>query len=50
MILIALKGEATLTTSDGETQTLRQGETILLPATADVVKVDGNIKFLETYV
>ena len=50
VILIALNGEATLTTSDGETQTLRQGETILLPATADVVKVDGNIKFLETYV
>ena len=50
VILIALKGEATLTTSDGETQTLRQGETILLPATADVVKVEGNIKFLETYV
>ena len=50
VILIALKGEATLTTSDGETQTLCQGETILLPATADVVKVDGNIKFLETYV
>ncbi|MGN0282050.1 MAG: type I phosphomannose isomerase catalytic subunit [Prevotella sp.] len=50
VILIGLKGNATLTTSDGEEVAFGQGETVLLPATADIVKVSGTIKFLETYV
>lgn len=49
VILIGLKGEATLTIDD-EQATLRQGETILLPATVRHVHTEGNIKFLETYV
>ena len=49
VILIGLKGEATLTIDD-EQATLRQGETILLPATVRQVHTEGNIKFLETYV
>ena len=49
VILIGLKGEATLTIDD-EQATLRQGETILLPATVHHVHTEGNIKFLETYV
>lgn len=49
VILIGLKGEATLTIDD-EQSTLRQGETILLPATVRHVHTEGNIKFLETYV
>ena len=50
VILIGLKGKATLTTADGEEVTFSQGETVLLPATLDIVKVSGTIKFLETYV
>ena len=47
--LIGLKGEGTLTV-DGEETTLHAGETILIPATACEVSIDGNIKLLETYV
>ena len=46
---MGLKGEGMLT-ADGETFTLRAGETILLPATTQEVKVEGELKFLETYV
>lgn len=49
VILIALSGEATLLI-DGETTTLRQGESILLPAYINNVYVEGKMKFLETYV
>ena len=47
--LIGLKGEGTLTI-DGEETTLNAGETILIPATACEVNVNGSVKFLETYV
>ena len=50
VILIGLKGEGEVTTPDGYTTTLKEGETILLPATTAEVKVSGTIKFLETYV
>lgn len=50
VILIGLRGSAVLVTSDGMEVSFCQGETVLLPATTDVVKVTGNIKFLETYV
>lgn len=49
VILIGLKGESTLTI-DGEQVIFRGGETILLPATAKEVCVEGSIKYLETYV
>ena len=49
VILIGVKGEGTITV-DGETTTLRAGETVLLPATTGEVKVDGTLRFLETYV
>ena len=50
VILIGLKGEATLLTENGDEVSFRQGETGLLPATTGMVKVSGTIKFLETYV
>lgn len=50
VILIALKGEGSILTASGETFTFREGESILLPATTEMVKVEGNIKFLETFV
>lgn len=50
VILIGLKGEGTVTDSEGNTTTLKAGETLLLPATEKTVKVEGTVKFLETYV
>lgn len=49
VILIGLKGEGTLT-ADGKTVSLNAGETVLIPATAKEIKVEGTVKFLETYV
>ena len=49
IIIIGVKGEGKLT-ADGEQTTLRAGETILLPATTKEVRVDGEVRFLETYV
>lgn len=50
VILIALKGESSILTSSGNSYSFREGESILLPATTEMVKVEGNIKFLETFV
>ncbi len=49
VVLIGIKGEARLTDNEGNTTTLRGGETLLVPASTATIKVDGNIKFLETY-
>lgn len=50
VILIALKDEGSILTSSGNSYSFREGESILLPATTEMVKVEGNIKFLETFV
>lgn len=50
VILIGLKGEATITDKAGNLTTFKAGESILLPATAGTVRVDGTMKFLETFV
>ena len=50
VILIGVKGEGTVTDEDGNETTLRAGETILLPACANEVRVSGQVRFLETYV
>ena len=50
VILIGLKGEGTITDNEGNTTMLRAGESILVPATTETLKVEGNVKFLETYV
>ena len=49
VILIGVKGEGRLTTH-GETIDFQMGDTVLLPATTEEVKVEGTVKFLETYV
>ena len=49
VILIAVKGEGKLI-CEGEEMPFRMGDTVLLPATTKEVKVEGAIKFLETYV
>lgn len=50
VILIAVGGEGTLTDENGETTSFKAGETILIPATAKEVKIEGTVKFLESYV
>lgn len=50
VILIALKGDGQITDENGEKTSFRAGETVLLPATVNMVKVEGTVKFLETYV
>ena len=49
VILIAVKGSGTLS-ADGKTIPFQMGDTVLLPATTKEVKVEGTVKFLETYV
>ena len=49
VILIGLKGEGTLTI-DGEEVSFSAGESILIPASINNVRVEGTVKFLETYV
>ena len=49
VILIAVKGEGTIA-ADGEEMEFKKGDTILLPATAGEVKINGTLKFLETSV
>ena len=50
VILIGLKGEGTITDNAGNTVTISAGESILVPATTETLKVEGTIKMLETYV
>ena len=50
VILIGLKGEGTIPDNEGNTVTISAGESILVPATTDTLKVEGTIKMLETYV
>lgn len=49
VILIAVKGEGRLI-CNGEEMHFQMGDTVLLPATTSEVKVEGEVKFLETYV
>lgn len=49
VILIAVKGAGKVS-CNGEEMSFQTGDTILLPATAEEAKVEGEVKFLETYV
>ena len=50
VILIGMKGSGTVTDGEGNTLTLNAGESMLVPATTQTLKVEGTVKFLETYV
>lgn len=50
VIFIGLQGSGELTDDSGQTVTFREGETILIPATVRSIKIEGTVKFLETYV
>ena len=50
VIVIGVKGNGSLTDDQGHTATLKAGETILLPATTQNIRVEGQVRWLETYV
>ena len=50
VILIGIKGEGTIKDNEGNETSLKVGETNLIPATTQSLKVEGTVKFLETYV
>ena len=50
VVYIGLQGSCELTDDRGETITFREGESVLIPATTRTIKIEGTIKFLETYV
>lgn len=50
VILIGLQGSGEVTDDSGQRMTFREGETILIPAQTRNIKIEGTIRFLETYV
>lgn len=50
VILIGMKGKATITDNEGNEVSFSEGESILIPATTKELDVKGEIKFLETFV
>jgi mannose-6-phosphate isomerase len=50
VILIGLQGAAEVADDSGQRLTFREGETLLIPATTQNIRIEGTIKFLETYV
>lgn len=50
VILVGVKGEGIVTDDKGNTTSLRSGESILLPATTQLLHVEGTVKYLETYI
>ena len=50
VILIGMKGEGIIVDNERNECVIRAGESILLPATTQTIKVSGTVKFLETYV
>lgn len=49
VILMAVKGEGRLI-CNGEEMPFQMGDTVLFPATTNEVRVEGEVRFLETYV
>ena len=50
VILIGVKGSGVVVDNEGHSMSLCAGETILLPACTNEIKVEGEVRFLETYV
>ena len=50
VILMGLKGSASVHDNAGHAFSLRAGETVLIPATTQTLYIEGDIKFLETYI
>ncbi len=49
VVLMAVKGSGTLTLPDSQPVSLRAGETVLIPATVQELRVEGTICFLEVF-
>ena len=50
VIIIATKGNGTITDSEGNNMPLTAGETILLPATNKYIVAEGKMTLIETHV
>lgn len=50
VVLIILKGAGTVTTDEGETVSVKAGDTLLIAAENKQLQVDGNIKLIETHI
>ena len=52
LIMICIEGGAVITDNEGHSETVRKGETVLIPASTEGVKVvpEGNVQFLTSYV
>ena len=50
VILIGIKGSGRFVDNEGNEVDLREGETILVPATTTAIDFSGELRFLETYV
>lgn len=50
VILIGVKGSGNVVDDKGHATSLHAGETILIPACTKEIKVEGELRFLETYV
>ena len=52
LIIICIEGGAVITDNEGHSESVRKGETILIPASTEDVKVvpEGNVQFLTSYV
>lgn len=50
VILVCMKGRGSVTDAKGNKVEFKAGTTILLPAWVDTITVEGEVKFLETYI
>ena len=52
LIMICIEGGAVITDNEGHSETVHKGETVLIPASTEDVKVvpEGNVQFLTSYV
>lgn len=50
VVLIILKGAGTVITDEGETVSVKTGDTLLIAAENKQLQVDGNIKLIETHI
>ena len=50
VILICTNGKGTITDNEGNTVEMQTGDSILVPATTQHLKVEGTIELIQTYV
>lgn len=50
VLLTAVQGSAEVADDSGQRMTFREGDTILIPAQTKNIKIEGTVRFLETYV